>query len=55
MLFTVDDVEFDLKTLEYVGKYEEHVTEFSRYFQNCIENLKAFVWEPRNNKAVPIN
>ena len=23
--------------------------------RNCIENLKIFVWEPRNNKAVPIN
>ena len=55
LLSLVDDVEFDLKALELEGKYEEHVPEFSRYLNNCLENLKAFVWEPRNKKAVPIN
>lgn len=53
LLNSRDDVEYDLKTMELEGKYEEHVPKFTKYLKNNTDNLKKFVWEPSKNKVVP--
>lgn len=47
LLNSPDDVEYDLKTMELEGKYEEHVPQFAKYFKNNTDNLKKL------NKVVP--